>query len=326
MRIRTFVVMLVLASLALGSARGATAKTVYTGPSGSDGAACAQVTKTQPRRTINGGIACLSSGDTLEIAAGEYPELVVAGTGTQDSVRQVQPNTYAIPSGSSTTPTTLTAAQGATVWLRPFVTYPGGGGVITTTAGAEHLRFDGLNLDGQDLHSSALYLKGSDMVFTRAEVTRGKNLCVSSQTDSARITFSYLHVHHCGLTVTKEPMPHAMYICGRTKPSSIPPCTMPQTGAFSCPASKAALPMALSATTACTTSTLACSSKGTTIRCMTTSLLRLAWGFGSGEAMGASSATIRFTSGGRWCRIPTAFWPRVALARNSAITSCSSNA
>ena len=217
MMMSTFFVTLVLASLALGSARGATAKTVYTGPSGSDGAACAQVTKTQPRRTINGGIACLSSGDTLEIAAGEYPELVVAGTGTQDSVRQVQPNTYAIPSGSSTTPTTLTAAQGATVWLRPFVTYPGGGGVITTTAGAEHLRFDGLNLDGQDLHSSALYLKGSDMVFTRAEVTRGKNLCVSSQTDSARITFSYLHVHHCGLTVTKEPMPHAMYICGTHK-------------------------------------------------------------------------------------------------------------
>ena len=214
---RTVFLMLILAWAVLGGVPSATAKTVYTGTGGSDATACAAVTQTSPRRTINAGIACMQGGDTLEIASGEYPELVVAGTGTQDAVRQVQPNTYAIPSGTSASPTTLKASAGGVVWLQPTVTYPGGGGVVTTTAGAEHLRVEGLNLDGLDTHSQALYLKGSHIVYTRAEVTRGKTLCVASQTDSSHITLSHLHVHHCGLTVTKEPMPHAMYICGTHK-------------------------------------------------------------------------------------------------------------
>ena len=193
--------------------------TVYVALSGSDGTPCAQVTQGSPRRTINGGIACLAGGGTLEIAAGEYPEILVAGTGTQDNARKVQPNTVALPGGTSSSPTTLKAQAGAAVWLRPTVTYPGGGGVITTTAGAEHLRFEGLNLDGLDTHSQTLYLKGNYLSYSHAEIVRGKGQCIASQTDSDHITFSHLHVHHCGMTAppSQSPQPHAIYVCGTHK-------------------------------------------------------------------------------------------------------------
>ena len=213
-----WVILAVLSLFGVGSVAQA-AQTYYVAPSGSDSTPCDQVSLQAARRTINSGIACLHGGDTLEMAAGEYPELLVAGPGTQESVRTVQSNTTAIPNGTSAHPTILKAKSGAAVWLRPTVTYPGGGGVITTVPGAENLRFEGLNLDGLDKHTQALYLKGQHLVFTRAEVTRGKGQCVASQTESDYITLSHLHIHHCGLTAptTQSPQPHAMYVCGTNK-------------------------------------------------------------------------------------------------------------
>jgi hypothetical protein len=195
------------------------AATYHVAPSGSDATPCATATSAStPRQTLNGGLACLAGGDTLLVATGTYLELLVAGPGGADVVRPVQPNVIPIPNGlSASQPTTIRAADGAAVWLKPTVTYPGGGGIVTTLPGAQYLAFRGLHLDGQDQHEQALWLKGSHITYSHAEITRSKYHCVSSQTDSDAVTFSHLHIHHCGLASTMTPPPHGMYLCGTNK-------------------------------------------------------------------------------------------------------------
>lgn len=193
--------------------------TYYVAPSGSDATPCPSATAPpSPRQTVNGGLACLAGGDTLVLAAGTYPELLVAGPGGVETVLPVQPHTVGIPNGlSASQPTTIQAAPGAVVWLKPTVTYPGGGGVVTTLPGAQFLLFHGLSVDGLDRHSQTLWLKGSHITYRQAELTNSLHHCVSSQTDSDAITFSHLHIHHCGLTSTMSPPPHGMYLCGTNK-------------------------------------------------------------------------------------------------------------
>ena len=86
-----------------------------------DGNTCVQAqTATTGRRTINKGIECLSSGDTLTIHGGNYPELIHDTTGQCSTCKR-------IPAGTSwATATTVQGKAGETVLLKPaFVGQPG---------------------------------------------------------------------------------------------------------------------------------------------------------------------------------------------------------
>ena len=78
----------------------------YVGKTGSDSNNCTQArSQSTPKLTINVGLSCLASGDTLDIGAGTYDE------------RLYDP---AIPNGSSfTAPTTIRARAGETVIIKP---------------------------------------------------------------------------------------------------------------------------------------------------------------------------------------------------------------
>ena len=96
---------LVLAVLLLGvGCLSAHAATFYVSTAGADSVTCAQAQSAQtPRRTINRGIACLSSGDTLVVKPGVYDELLTDWVG-------VGGYTVRPPAGSSwANPTTIRA-------------------------------------------------------------------------------------------------------------------------------------------------------------------------------------------------------------------------
>ena len=107
------------------------AATYHVSPQGSDSTPCGQ----GPRRTINGGLACLSGGDTLLIGGGTYVNDFIEDFGNAPP-----------PSGSSwASPTTIKAAPGATVWLTGTRNSEGG---FISLERTHYLVVDGLNLDG----------------------------------------------------------------------------------------------------------------------------------------------------------------------------------
>lgn len=195
------------------------AETYHVSMIGSDTTPCVNATSFETSvKTINRGIECLSSGDTLLIHTGEYSEMLVGGVSNLGPIRNVQPNTYNIPNGVASKKTIIKAAPNSVVWLNPSVTYPGGGGVVTTLPPTQHINFEGINADGLNIHSSTLNLKGTFIVYTQAEIKNAYALGIASQIDSSDIILSYLHVHHNGtMNTTSSPAPHAMYICGERK-------------------------------------------------------------------------------------------------------------
>jgi parallel beta-helix repeat protein len=105
---------LVLAVLLLSvGCLSAHAATFYVSTAGADSVTCAQAQSAQtPRRTINRGIACLSSGDTLVVKPGVYDELVTDATG-------VGGYTVRPPDGGSwATPTTIRAETKGTATIQ----------------------------------------------------------------------------------------------------------------------------------------------------------------------------------------------------------------
>src|SRR5262245_32529483 len=107
--------------------------TYYTAKTGSDNNSCiAAQSEATPKLTVNSGLSCLSSGDTLVIHAGSYGEQINTFSGSN------------LPNGSSwSTATTVKAATGETVWLIP----PGGSTSIFIGSGRQYIIFDGLRLD-----------------------------------------------------------------------------------------------------------------------------------------------------------------------------------
>ena len=109
--------------------------TYYVAKIGSDSNTCVQArSQSTPKLTINAGIACLASGDTLIIKAGTYNDII-------SSLSQ------AIPSGSSwNAPTTIKANSGDTVIIHP--TGSSFCCAVYLGSGESFIVFDGLIWDG----------------------------------------------------------------------------------------------------------------------------------------------------------------------------------
>src|SRR4051794_30334057 len=85
-------------SLALGT-------TYYVATDGDDSRSCSEAeSQDWPRRSINGGVECLSAGDTLYVKGGVYNESIV----------------NSVPSGTSwSNMVRIAAVPGQAVWLKP---------------------------------------------------------------------------------------------------------------------------------------------------------------------------------------------------------------
>lgn len=108
------------------------AATYYVSKTGSDSRSCSEAQSVStPKATINGGVGCLSAGDTLVVRAGTYTESL--GTG-------------AVPSGNSwTSKVRIANYNGETVWMRPNA---GASRVLEFAGSQQYIEFDGINLDG----------------------------------------------------------------------------------------------------------------------------------------------------------------------------------
>jgi len=112
----------------------------YVAKTGNNGYSCSQAqSESTPKLTINAGLACLASGDTLFVKGGTYAEWINPNSGSN------------LPSGSSGNPTTIKAFSGETVWLAP----PSGDGAIYIGGNFSYITFDGINLDGSGTNPSA---------------------------------------------------------------------------------------------------------------------------------------------------------------------------
>ena len=165
----------------------ASAATYYVAKTGNDGNSCAMAqNQATPKKTINVGIKCLASGSTLVIRGGTYPERFDAS---------VIP-----PSGTAGAPTTIKAASGETVTIRPS-----GSGNIFRIAKRSYLTVDGLTIDGANITSGQALSIGDDSHYIRIQNGVIKNIlnagsCVSTHTlanPSSNIQFVNNEVFNC---------------------------------------------------------------------------------------------------------------------------------
>jgi hypothetical protein len=77
---------------------------------------------------------------------------------------------------------------------------------------AQHLRFEGISVEGQYIHTNGVYLDGTDITYTRAEIRTAKSQGLASFGGSQH-TLSNLLIHHNGSTDKH----HGMYVCGQEK-------------------------------------------------------------------------------------------------------------
>lgn len=133
-------------TLAPGLAQSAT---YYVAKTGSDNYSCSQAqSPSTPKLTIagaSGGLGCLSAGSTLIIKGGAYAEFI---------------NYSQIPSGTSGAYTTVKAAPGETVILRP--TSGGGGGDAIWFYGQSYIILDGLIIDAANVSVTGVRFNNSD--------------------------------------------------------------------------------------------------------------------------------------------------------------------
>ncbi len=127
--------------------------TYYVATTGSDSTSCANAqSQSTPKLTINAGIGCLSSGDTLIVKAGIYNEIIPDN----------------IPSGTAGTPTTVKSEVQYGAVLRPdgSQSKPDGVGFVIFgwTGDRSYITFDGFVLDAVDMPAPVYitYIKNGD--------------------------------------------------------------------------------------------------------------------------------------------------------------------
>lgn len=128
-------------------------ETYYVHPSGLDVRSCGTASLSGgctgaagcARQTLNGGVSCLSGGDTLIIKAGTYTNQCLGDADT--------PDTVAIPAGlSAAQPTTIRNAPGETVLIRSTsACNPGlnSQGPISLGNNRPYITFEGINVTAQ---------------------------------------------------------------------------------------------------------------------------------------------------------------------------------
>ena len=197
-------------------------------PKGTDSVTCAQARNPQTSKaSINGGIGCLSPGDTLVIGPGTYDELLV---GQSSSSREcasgdatVQPGCKPIPNGIDMDHPTTLRASGSEVVVSPRGRrLPGGGKVVTILDYGRYIHLEGLRVVRSSVAGSVggIYLGNSQSITLKAnELERGE---IKSGLTSRSLAILGNHIHHSGppgcAPPGEKPKPvicdHGMYICG----------------------------------------------------------------------------------------------------------------
>jgi hypothetical protein len=191
------------------SANAAFATTYYvdaSNPNGrGDGNSClAAQSISSPKLTINGGVSCMSGGDTLQVRAGTYNEALSNNT---------------IPSGTVTSSTTIKAYTGeqptmnGNVWIsvKSYITWDG---ININGANNPHPTGDG----GAETYHNVFINGGDHIKFTNAEIYNCQKLCILTHDGNAplsNIQFTYLKVHNSGYggySSSVEPANHNFYI------------------------------------------------------------------------------------------------------------------
>lgn len=218
-----FTRILCLCLLALATRAGATS-TIYVATTGSDSTPCASVTAQTPRRSINGGAACLQPGGTLEVASGVYDELLVgqvdSSTRCQDNLAQIQQPCAALPNGPSPAlPTRLVASGGGAVVSPRGRDFPGGGGALTLFEASRHLHIEGIRFIRNSASGSAagLYLGAAQHVTIHRNTFTQSGIKNSSTSKFHTITANTILKSDRGCDQSTDPYPfceHGMYLCG----------------------------------------------------------------------------------------------------------------
>jgi parallel beta-helix repeat protein len=195
-------------------------------PRGSDSVTCEQARQAAtPKASINGGIACLAAGDTLEIGPGHYDELLqgqMSDSRTCPSADQtIQPGCAVIPNGASAErPTVLRGTASAVVVSPRGRRLSGGGGILTYYDYSRYQHIEGLRFvaDSTPGSASGVHLGNTyGVLFTRNEIAYGT---LNSSHHSQYHAILGNDVHHAGegcdrRTQGSPPCPHGMYVCGQ---------------------------------------------------------------------------------------------------------------
>jgi hypothetical protein len=173
------------------------AETYYVAKTGNDGNSCAKAqNQATPKKTINVGIECLASGDTLIIKGGTY-----------DKSFDNRMNPLGPPSGTDSAYTTIKAAPGETVWVRPshYSGLPANTSlhIFSIADGRHHIKIERINIDGSGLpndgvHGSNLLWSGdrtNHLIFDGMEMklSRGDGIHLRPSSYGNILRNSYIH-------------------------------------------------------------------------------------------------------------------------------------
>jgi len=175
--------------------------TYYVSQSGNDSSSCLEATNIEdPRKTIGGGIECLSAGDTLYIKAGVYKEVIHHSD---------------IPSGISEGSETVVAGwEDDEVILKPDT--GGLAGDVIRIWRLSYVIFRNLIIDATNVSVQGIRIQEQSH-HVRIEDSEIKNApnsnCIGIQDyASHHITFTNLKVHNCGAIGSNQH--HGIYLRG----------------------------------------------------------------------------------------------------------------
>jgi hypothetical protein len=196
-------------------------------PRGNDSHTCEQAKNpATSRASINAGLQCLSSGDTLIIGPGTYNELLISQQSNSRACSSgdsaVQQPCYPIVNGIDPDQPTKLIAAGNAVLSPAGKQFPGGGSAITLLDYARFIHVEGLRIVR---HSNAgsvggVYIGNAQHVtITRNELADGQ---IKGGSTSKYLTITHNYIHHTGLKEcphsdnkpTPSGCPHGMYVCG----------------------------------------------------------------------------------------------------------------
>ena len=201
----TSFILSVTASVSLVAAT-PTGPAYYVATTGNDSYSCNQAqSPSTPKRTINGGIACMRGGETLIISGGTYSESIVA-----------------IPSGTAGAWTTIRGASGEQAIIKPS-----SGQDVVSIYDRSYIVLDNLVMDGSNVSAVGLRIGGNGPAYAhfiavQNSVVRNapSNSCITQQGPggaNSNLSFINLDVYNCGVpgSTAGNGLGHGIYLLAR---------------------------------------------------------------------------------------------------------------